>query len=430
MTRRGGTLALAASLAVFCLCASLVGWRLMAHRPATGPEPTKVASAPASARGQGAARRQTLDHHRPSRRSGAGAARRGLGAARAAPRRAEQARRERAETRGPAYYVSAALVSTDGGYMGKFPEAGQEADALAERLAMNSAQMAGAGDAAQMDAGADDDGGADTPDDAQDLMLTSANSNQLEVVAGGADGRPRLKQTILKTVVAEKIGDLLIANGFAEDSARAVEARGQGGVQRADPAGAKRRPRGRRARRGGRLSRDPTRDLREQRLRRRDRSGRERPLWRRRPADDSPGASRRFRQDGRRRRAFRPRRRRLQRRLAQRDARTGDPRGDPAPRPPRRSQVSAAGRRNRSRDFRARLSRQVEILGQDRLCRLARRRRRRGRLLFLRSGRRRVPLFRSQRPPPSPRPARRRRASATAAPPASAAFSRRSRALR
>ena len=42
MTRRGGTLALAASLAIFCLCAGLVGWRLMAHRPAARPEPAKV----------------------------------------------------------------------------------------------------------------------------------------------------------------------------------------------------------------------------------------------------------------------------------------------------------------------------------------------------------------------------------------------------
>ena len=124
----------------------------------------------------------------------------------------------------PAYYFSATLVSTDGGYMGKFPEAGQEADALAAQLAINSAQLAGASDPAQLEAGFDDDGGADTPDEALNLLLTSANSNQLEVAAGGADGRPQLKQTILKTVVPEKIGDLLVANGYAENSARAVEA--------------------------------------------------------------------------------------------------------------------------------------------------------------------------------------------------------------
>jgi murein DD-endopeptidase MepM/ murein hydrolase activator NlpD len=224
MTRRGGTLALAASLAVFCLCAGLVGWRLLAQRPATGPEPTKVPSAPASAAAKAspAAKLSTiidLPGDPVLVRRGAVSAPKELRLAVPSKLAANAPKLE-----APAYYVSATLVSTDGGYMGKFPEAGQEADALAERLAMNSAQLAGAGDAAQMDAGADDDGGADTPDDAQDLMLTSANSNQLEVVAGGADGRPRLKQTILKTVVAEKIGDLLIANGFAEDGARAVEA--------------------------------------------------------------------------------------------------------------------------------------------------------------------------------------------------------------
>ena len=122
-----------------------------------------------------------------------------------------------------AYVISSTLVSTSGGYMGKFPEAGQEADALAAQLAMNSAQMAGAQTQAQIEAGSDDDGGADTPEDAQSLVLTTANSNQLEVSAGGMQGLPQLKETILKTVVAEKIGDLLVANGFAEESARLVE---------------------------------------------------------------------------------------------------------------------------------------------------------------------------------------------------------------
>ncbi len=122
-----------------------------------------------------------------------------------------------------AYYISSTLISTSGGYMGKFPEAGQEADALAAQLAMNSAQLAGTQTQAQIEAGSDDDGGADTPDDAQSLVLTTENSNQLEVGAGGMQGRPQLKEAILKTIVAEKIGDLLVANGFAEDSARQVE---------------------------------------------------------------------------------------------------------------------------------------------------------------------------------------------------------------
>jgi hypothetical protein len=43
------------------------------------------------------------------------------------------------------------------------------------------------------------------------------------VTPGGANGAPQLKQTVLRTVVPEKIADLLIANGFAEESARAVE---------------------------------------------------------------------------------------------------------------------------------------------------------------------------------------------------------------
>ena len=107
--------------------------------------------------------------------------------------------------------------------MGKFPEAGQEADALAAQLAMNSAQMAGDQTQAQIEAGSDDDGGEDTPEDAQSLLLTTANSNQLEVGAGGMQGLPQLKETVLKPIVAEKIGDLLVANGFAAESAHLVE---------------------------------------------------------------------------------------------------------------------------------------------------------------------------------------------------------------
>ncbi len=35
-----------------------------------------------------------------------------------------------------AYFVGSPLISSSGGYMGKFPAAGQEADALAIKLAM------------------------------------------------------------------------------------------------------------------------------------------------------------------------------------------------------------------------------------------------------------------------------------------------------
>ena len=105
--------------------------------------------------------------------------------------------------------------------MGHFPEAGQEADALAAQLAMNSQLAQGEQTQAQIDAGSDDDGGADTPLDAQ--LLSSANSDKIEINSGGAQGKPQILETVLKPIVAEKISDLLIANGFTEESARAIE---------------------------------------------------------------------------------------------------------------------------------------------------------------------------------------------------------------
>ncbi len=121
-----------------------------------------------------------------------------------------------------AYFVNSTLASTNGGYMGHFPEAGQEADALAAQLAMNSQLAEGQQTQAQIDAGSDDDGGADTPLDAE--LLTSANSNKIEINSGGARGKPQILDTVVKPIVAEKIADLLIANGFTEESARAIEA--------------------------------------------------------------------------------------------------------------------------------------------------------------------------------------------------------------
>jgi len=118
----------------------------------------------------------------------------------------------------PGFFTSGWLVSTNGGYMGKFPDSGDEADALAAQLAINTAVIApgsGAGEEAS-----DDDGGADTPADASAQWLTNANSNQIEIATGT---RAALKQSIIKTVVAEKISELLIADGYSEDSARAIE---------------------------------------------------------------------------------------------------------------------------------------------------------------------------------------------------------------
>jgi murein DD-endopeptidase MepM/ murein hydrolase activator NlpD len=120
-----------------------------------------------------------------------------------------------------ALFVNSTLISTTGGYMGKFQEAGQEADALAAQLAMNSAQISAA--QSEPDTGSDDDGGAETPADAQSQFLTTANSNQLEINLGGARGQPQLKETILKPLVADTISNLLIANGYDADSARMIE---------------------------------------------------------------------------------------------------------------------------------------------------------------------------------------------------------------
>ncbi len=102
--------------------------------------------------------------------------------------------------------------------MGHFPEAGQEADSLAAQLAMNSQLAEGEETQAQNDAGSDDAGGADTPLDAQ--VLTGANSDKIEINSGGAQGTPQILETVLKPIMAERISDLLIANGFTEESAR------------------------------------------------------------------------------------------------------------------------------------------------------------------------------------------------------------------
>ena len=121
-----------------------------------------------------------------------------------------------------AYFISAPLVSTTGGYMGKFRDEGSTADTLALQLAVNSQDLADPTQAT-IDAGTDDDGGAETPADAQAIVLTSANSNQLEVNPPASRGQPLLRDMVLKTPVAEKISALLIANGYSEDSARSIE---------------------------------------------------------------------------------------------------------------------------------------------------------------------------------------------------------------
>ena len=124
----------------------------------------------------------------------------------------------------PAFFVSSPLVSTDGGFMGKFLESGQDAVAITAQIAGDSQAPDAPLTADEMAAGSDDDGGSETPANAQDLMFTSANSNQLDVVAGGANGQPQIKQTLIKAIVAEKISDLLARNGYSAQSADEVEA--------------------------------------------------------------------------------------------------------------------------------------------------------------------------------------------------------------
>jgi hypothetical protein len=223
VTRRGGYLALAASVLIALVCAGLIAWRLAALRPGQQPPAAASRTGPPET---------TVNPQPPAKistiidlpgdpvlvRRGAVTAPKDLMIA--VPAKLGQ---DAPKVKANAYFVNSTLVSTTGGYMGKFPEGGHEADAFALQLLVNSDQMGGAQTTAQIEAGSDDDGGADTSVDAQSQVLTSANSNQLEVTAADSQGLPQLKETILRTPVAERISDLLIANGYAEESARMIE---------------------------------------------------------------------------------------------------------------------------------------------------------------------------------------------------------------
>ena len=218
MSRRGGAAGLAISIAIACLCAGLVAWRLMATRPHP-PALPPVAPIPVVEGPEHGIRLSTIiDLPGDPVLVRRGAVLAPKDALVSVPAKLGQ---EAPKTPAKAFFVNSTLVSTTGGYMGKFQEAGQEAEALAAQLAMNSAQMAAAQNAP--DYGSDDDGGADTPADAQSQFLTSANSNELEINQGGSRGQPQLKETILKPLVADTISNLLIANGYSAESARMIE---------------------------------------------------------------------------------------------------------------------------------------------------------------------------------------------------------------
>jgi murein DD-endopeptidase MepM/ murein hydrolase activator NlpD len=217
MSRRGGVVGLAAAILIACVCAGLVAWRLTPRKPQpTPPVPVPVAAPEAP---EGPVRLSTIiDLPGDPVLVRRGAVLTPKDALISVPARLGQSA---PQTPAKAFFVKSTLVSSTGGYMGKFQEAGQEADALAAQLAMNSAQIAAA--QTEPDYGSDDDGGAETPADAQSQFLTGANSNQLEINLGGSRGQPQLKETILKPLVADTISNLLIANGFDADSARMIE---------------------------------------------------------------------------------------------------------------------------------------------------------------------------------------------------------------
>jgi murein DD-endopeptidase MepM/ murein hydrolase activator NlpD len=124
---------------------------------------------------------------------------------------------------GSAFFVSTKMVSTDGGFMGKFLESSDNTDQAAIAMAQLGADGNIDSDAT-LAAGFDDDGGANTPPYAESLLPNQTNSTQIDVKIGGASAQPQIKETVIKTVVGEKIFDLLVQAGYSEDSSRAAEA--------------------------------------------------------------------------------------------------------------------------------------------------------------------------------------------------------------
>jgi murein DD-endopeptidase MepM/ murein hydrolase activator NlpD len=224
--RRLGFLAFAASVAIACVCAALIGWRLTTRRAASPPAASieMKREAPAAPKASPAVKISAiidLPGDPVLVRRGPVAAPKDLLIAVPAKLTPEGIRPgSPGYAVKQAYFVNSTLASTDGGNMSRFSEAGQEADALVAQVVMNSEQGQ---TQAQMDAGSDDDGGADTPWDAQAQVVTSDNSNRLEINSDKAQGKAQILDVVLKPIVAEKIADLLIANGFAEESARALE---------------------------------------------------------------------------------------------------------------------------------------------------------------------------------------------------------------
>lgn len=216
MTRQRGRFFLIAALAVAVACAALIGFRFI-KRSGTPPPPPRV-EAPAVSPAKPAGPISTiidLPGDPVLVRRGPSAALRSVHIDAPIALTPNAAKFD-----GDAYFVSSPLLSTNGGFMGKFPETSEGADQAAMIAVADQVDQS---DAA-MEAGFDDDGGANTPAYADALLPNAANVSQIEVKAGGANGQPQIKETVIKTVASEKLSDLLIRSGYSEESARAIEA--------------------------------------------------------------------------------------------------------------------------------------------------------------------------------------------------------------
>lgn len=222
MTRRNIVLLVTIGIAILCLCAGLVGYRLLLPRSAPAPvvaaSPAETQEVNAPPAGAPISTIIDLPGDPVLVRRGAVVAPRSL---RVSLPIVLAANAQKVES--TAFFVNASLAPSDGGFMGKFPEAAEGADVADASLVNGGAQLAvDTADAAN--AGFDDDGGASTPDSAQQSVVTDLNSSQLEVSIGGSNALPQIREAIIRVVVSEKISDLLIRNGFSDDGARAIEA--------------------------------------------------------------------------------------------------------------------------------------------------------------------------------------------------------------
>jgi murein DD-endopeptidase MepM/ murein hydrolase activator NlpD len=220
MTRRNMVL-LAIGAAIVCLCVGLVAHRFIWRRPA--PAPTVVSTQREASEGEAPPTTEPISTiiDLPGDpvlvRRGVTAAPRSFRVVLPITLAANAPKVE-----STAFFVNTQLASSNGGFMGKFLEAAPGADVADPEVANAGTQLVvDASDAAA--AGFDDDGGASTPDSPQLSMVTDLNSSQLGVSIGGSNAKPQIREAIIRVVVLEKISDLLIRNGFAEDGAREVE---------------------------------------------------------------------------------------------------------------------------------------------------------------------------------------------------------------